>query len=595
MYAMERDSRRDRGQWRGCHTFNNIICDGDSSQSQTPRSGGLKMGHTYYYYYEVDGSLETHDPAVPSTAACPYLPGQRVNTLWVPIEQPPSFSSSSSSPSLLAPRQRSASVNAVRRCDYRTMDPADRFLTPRPPPATPSAAPTTTTAAETAEQRRLLSPQTHLLRHQRSARSLSPAVASPSTWSPRRFFARRASPSHERTRPIMMTTADEHSEEVEFLSSSVDSRSDGHCPAIPRLVSSSSASSFASFSSLGRRRQATLTPAVAATAASSQGSRSRDISPESLRRFLVDDVPLPVSCDNSNSSVAESSRAFLLAESDNEDDGAVVVAAAAVVTGKNDLHDSIGDDNDDDDDDEHNFATSTTSETAPMTILSPPPPPQSRAITPPKVDDAVVEVQQQQDTPAALTVVQDTLPLALPEAPTRAPPAIPVPTAPESVETPASEVADTTTTISTPQLDIPSLSSQLPPQLSLSLELPVMLNPPSPISFSPLSLSSVSGDWKPSSSRAASTTDDEDEDDEDDTPTAAPREPIALYLPSLEPLSQDSAEDSKAASQQNHRHHHHHLVAAALAGSTATLVPGSGSGLDDLMDELGWMATAIQD
>ncbi|CAK7220364.1 hypothetical protein SBRCBS47491_004164 [Sporothrix bragantina] len=585
MYAMERDSRRDRGQWRGCHTFDNIICDGagdnslhqtqtqSQSQSQTPRSGGLKMGHTYYYYYEVDGSLETHDPAVPSTTTCPYLPGQRVNTLWVPIEQPPSFSPSS------VARQRSASVNAVRRCDYRTMDPADRFLTPRPPPAAPSSISST-------EQNRPLSPcpQNHLLRHQRSARSLSPAAASLSTWSPRRFFARRASPSRERSRPIIMTTADEHREEIEFLSSSVDSRSeDQHRPTIPRLVSSSSASSFSSFSSITRRRQAALTPAAAAAATAtpaSQGSRSRDISPESLRRFLVDDVPLSGSCDNS--SVVEST-SFLLAESDNEDDDAVV--------GNIDL---VDDDIDDDDDyDEHNFATSTTSETAPMTILSPPPPPPQRAITPPKMDEVVVVEPQVEDVPAA-PVVENTLPLALPEAPTRAPPAIPVQT-PAAVEMLEPEIDETTS------LDLPQLPSQLPPQLSLSLELPAMLTPASPISFSPLSLSSVSGDWKPSASRAASTTDDDDED-VDDTPTAAPREPIALYLSSLEPLPQSDTEDNKADSQQSRRHHHHHIVAAALAGSTATLVPGgngligagSGSGLDDLVDELGWMATAIQ-
>lgn len=49
-YSMERDSRRERGQWRGCHTFSNIICDGDAPANHVPRSGGLKMGQTYYYY-----------------------------------------------------------------------------------------------------------------------------------------------------------------------------------------------------------------------------------------------------------------------------------------------------------------------------------------------------------------------------------------------------------------------------------------------------------------------------------------------------------------------------------------------------------------
>ena len=48
-YPMERDNRRSRGQWRGCYTFEDIICDGDG-ESSPKRSGGLKMGSTYYYY-----------------------------------------------------------------------------------------------------------------------------------------------------------------------------------------------------------------------------------------------------------------------------------------------------------------------------------------------------------------------------------------------------------------------------------------------------------------------------------------------------------------------------------------------------------------
>lgn len=48
-YKMERDSRRDRGQWRGCYTFKDIVCDGDAG-SILKRNGALKMGQTYYYY-----------------------------------------------------------------------------------------------------------------------------------------------------------------------------------------------------------------------------------------------------------------------------------------------------------------------------------------------------------------------------------------------------------------------------------------------------------------------------------------------------------------------------------------------------------------
>lgn len=48
-YPMEQDIRRARGQWRGCYAFENIICDGDGGRSPK-RTGGLKMGSTYYYY-----------------------------------------------------------------------------------------------------------------------------------------------------------------------------------------------------------------------------------------------------------------------------------------------------------------------------------------------------------------------------------------------------------------------------------------------------------------------------------------------------------------------------------------------------------------
>jgi hypothetical protein len=72
---MQRDIRRGRDQWRGCYSFRDIVCDdvsvsasatcagvglgaGTSSSSGTgtrpsypvKRHGGLKMGHTYYYY-----------------------------------------------------------------------------------------------------------------------------------------------------------------------------------------------------------------------------------------------------------------------------------------------------------------------------------------------------------------------------------------------------------------------------------------------------------------------------------------------------------------------------------------------------------------
>ncbi|KAL2753824.1 hypothetical protein ACRALDRAFT_2044141 [Sodiomyces alcalophilus JCM 7366] len=121
-YIMVRDTRRHRGQWRGCYSFKDIICDGDSGDRHK-RSGGLKMGHTYYYYYEIDGTYETHDPALPSTTFCPYLPGQTVNTLEVPMER--------------VSRKRSASLSSMRGINYKTLNPQDKFIALRPqtPPA----------------------------------------------------------------------------------------------------------------------------------------------------------------------------------------------------------------------------------------------------------------------------------------------------------------------------------------------------------------------------------------------------------------------------------------------------------------------------
>ncbi|RDA92587.1 hypothetical protein CP533_0947 [Ophiocordyceps camponoti-saundersi (nom. inval.)] len=157
-YPMKPDVRRGRGQWRGCHSFKDIICDDNAAVPR--RDGGLKMGATYYYYYEVDGSIETYDPAEPTTTACPYLPGQTVNTLSVPVERPE--------------RHRSASLNSLHAERFKTMDPEAKFATPCPPAAS--------VAAETAAARRLLSAPG-------IPRALLPGP--PPSW--KRFFSRKSS------------------------------------------------------------------------------------------------------------------------------------------------------------------------------------------------------------------------------------------------------------------------------------------------------------------------------------------------------------------------------------------------------------------
>lgn len=66
---MKRDSRRGHGNWTGCHTFRDIICDGDVAGIHEKRDGGLKMGGTYWYFVSDIGVLYSPQyPDCPSTA-----------------------------------------------------------------------------------------------------------------------------------------------------------------------------------------------------------------------------------------------------------------------------------------------------------------------------------------------------------------------------------------------------------------------------------------------------------------------------------------------------------------------------------------------
>ncbi|KAL7945758.1 hypothetical protein V8C42DRAFT_321485 [Trichoderma barbatum] len=217
-YSMERDSRRGHGQWRGCFAFQNIVCDDENPHHQK-RSGGLKMGHTYYYYYEVDGSTETFDATMPYTTACPYMPGQTVNTLHVPVEH--------------TIRLRSASMTSIHPENYRTMDPATKFMKPLPP---------TPLSSCMANRRAQSAPVT------RPSSSSSRSVSPPS-W--KRFFSRKPQTSDGQRRQSA------GSEETTFTIydnvitvPSHDARPGRH------------------------------------TSSLSEGARSRDISPSSLSRIL---------------------------------------------------------------------------------------------------------------------------------------------------------------------------------------------------------------------------------------------------------------------------------------------------------------------
>ncbi|KAJ5615070.1 hypothetical protein N7537_000184 [Penicillium hordei] len=164
-YAMERDTRVGPGHWRGCHTFTDIIGDGpDKTQWRT---GGLKMGGTYWYYYLLDNDIEYYNEAEPMTTMCPLLPGQPMNVLNVPIILPDSRA-----------HGRSASGCSQRSEYLRTMNPEDKFMNPRKPP-----------------------PQPQLVHLQTSAPvRREPSPAEPSSRSPMAGIHRSASQPHSATR-----------------------------------------------------------------------------------------------------------------------------------------------------------------------------------------------------------------------------------------------------------------------------------------------------------------------------------------------------------------------------------------------------------
>lgn len=50
-YPMKKDSNAGSGHWRGCHSFTNIVCDGETVENaDSARNGALKMGGRYWYY-----------------------------------------------------------------------------------------------------------------------------------------------------------------------------------------------------------------------------------------------------------------------------------------------------------------------------------------------------------------------------------------------------------------------------------------------------------------------------------------------------------------------------------------------------------------
>lgn len=126
-YRMHHDRRRGLGFWSGCFKFHNIIFDGHSSHWAKPRTGGLKQGGTYWFYYRLNDEIEAYDDSKDHTSSCPLLPGQTVNVIDVPCEVVESPS-----------RCRSASVDVpgtlANLPSTHTLDPDDKYAPLDPPP-----------------------------------------------------------------------------------------------------------------------------------------------------------------------------------------------------------------------------------------------------------------------------------------------------------------------------------------------------------------------------------------------------------------------------------------------------------------------------
>ncbi|KAK5740982.1 hypothetical protein LTR17_004336 [Elasticomyces elasticus] len=127
-YQMDFDRRTVRHT--GCFHFDNIVFDGDKLDWSKPRSGGLKQGGVYWYYFRLDFDVETYDDDKPYTAGCPLMPGQVMNMLEVPTEivLPPSRSRSLCYDSIAATSAAMASTG------YSTLEPSDRYAALEPPP-----------------------------------------------------------------------------------------------------------------------------------------------------------------------------------------------------------------------------------------------------------------------------------------------------------------------------------------------------------------------------------------------------------------------------------------------------------------------------
>ncbi|SMQ47533.1 unnamed protein product [Zymoseptoria tritici ST99CH_3D7] len=127
-YQMHHDRRRGTGFWSGCFKFQDIIFDGDGFRPmKQPRSGGLKQGGTYWYFYRLNYDIDTHDARQPSTTFCPLLPGQPVNVIEVPCEIV-------ELPSRCQSAYGEMMGSLLKWQTSQTLDPASKYAMLEPPP-----------------------------------------------------------------------------------------------------------------------------------------------------------------------------------------------------------------------------------------------------------------------------------------------------------------------------------------------------------------------------------------------------------------------------------------------------------------------------
>ncbi|PPJ61344.1 hypothetical protein CBER1_09600 [Cercospora berteroae] len=127
-YRMHHDRVRGSDFYTGCFKFENIIFDGEVVRRDKPRTGGLKQGSTYWYYYRLDDANDAFDDRLPITTGCPLLPGQAVNVMEVPceVQEPPSRSHSACGYDIVG-----SLTDFTQR---KTLDPADKYAHMERPP-----------------------------------------------------------------------------------------------------------------------------------------------------------------------------------------------------------------------------------------------------------------------------------------------------------------------------------------------------------------------------------------------------------------------------------------------------------------------------